>query len=103
VKLLYTATNSLLVSHLRNILEGDGIACRMKNEFLYSGAGEIPPTEIWPEIWVEEEVFGRAKQLLDDFLSDRTDEPKWQCRRCGEEIEGQFAVCWNCGGPHEEE
>ncbi|MGH7830408.1 MAG: DUF7577 domain-containing protein, partial [Candidatus Binatia bacterium] len=21
----------------------------------------------------------------------------WQCRKCGEVIEGQFTDCWNCG------
>lgn len=29
--------------------------------------------------------------------------PAWTCRRCGEECEGQFAQCWNCGAERPEE
>ena len=100
MKLLYTSTNAMLVSHLRNLLEGERITCHMKNEFLYSGAGEIPPTEIWPELWVEEEDFEKAKEILNDLLEDKSDLPQWQCHKCGEWVEGQFAVCWNCSEPY---
>ena len=98
MKLLYTSTNALMVNHLRNLLEGELITCQLKNEFLYSGAGEIPPTEIWPELWVDEDDFEKAKTLLDEARADKSDLPQWQCRKCGEWVEGQFAVCWNCGG-----
>lgn len=99
MKLLYSSPNVLIVNHLRNLLEGEGIACSLKNEFLYSGAGEIPPTEIWPELWVDEGGFEMAKALLDDSFADKSNLPRWQCKRCGEWVEGQFAACWNCGEP----
>ena len=103
MKLLYTSSNALIVSHLRNLLEEEQITCYLKNEFLYSGAGEIPPTEIWPELWVDESDFGKAKAIMDEALADKSDLPQWQCRKCGEWVEGQFAVCWNCGETHSDE
>lgn len=100
VKLLYSSSNALVVNHLRNLIESAGINCQMKNEFLYSGAGEIPPTETWPELWVEELDFDRARAMLDEALSDKSDLPQWQCSQCGEWVEGQFELCWNCGAAH---
>ena len=97
MKLLYTSTNALVVNHLRNLLESEGMACLMKNEFLYSAAGEIPPTEIWPELWVEESDFDKAQLIINDALADKSDLPKWHCSECGEQLEGQFTTCWRCG------
>ncbi len=102
MKLLYSSTNALVVNHLYNLLESEGVACRMKNEFLYSAAGEIPPTEIWPELWVEEADFDEAKTIMTEALADKSDLPKWHCHKCGEWIEGQFDLCWSCGAPHQQ-
>ena len=41
--------------------------------------------------------YDRAKQLIDAAISDESSHPDWKCRKCGEENEGQFAACWNCG------
>ncbi len=97
MKLLYSSSNALVVTHLRNLLESEGMACRMKNEFLYSAAGEIPPTEIWPEIWVDESDLERAQAIIDAALADKSGLPKWQCSECKEWSEGQFTACWRCG------
>ncbi len=103
MKLLYSSPNALLVNHVRNLLEAADIGVRMKNEFLGGGAGELPPTEAWPELWVKERDFAAAQDLLDDFLHGSEDAPPdWLCPACGERIEGQFSTCWRCGGekPH---
>lgn len=102
MKLLYSSSNALVVTHLRNLLESEGMECRMKNEFLYSAAGEIPPTETWPELWVGESDLDRAQAIIDEALADKSDLPQWHCSKCGEWIEGQFDLCWNCGEPHHE-
>jgi hypothetical protein len=49
MKTVYSASNIALVSIFQNILEGYGIRCWIKNEFLSAGIGEIPPIECWPE------------------------------------------------------
>lgn len=96
MKLIYSSSNTLLVNHVRNLLEVSGIEVQMKNEFLGGAAGELPPTESWPELWVAEEDLARAQQVIDAF--QRAEPlPTWRCPKCGELVEGQFTLCWNCG------
>ncbi len=88
----------MLVGYLGSILEEHGIACMIKNTYLLGAAGEIPPTECWPELWVADEDSLQARRLLRVELSGeaRNGEP-WTCPDCGEPIEGQFTQCWRCG------
>ncbi len=99
VKLLYTSSNPMMVTHLRNLLQSEGVECRLKNEFLYSIAGEVPPTMIWPELWVAESDFDRAQRVVNEALADKSGLPPWRCAECGEQVEGQFDLCWQCGAP----
>ncbi len=99
MKRIYSSPVSLRVGHLRNILEAEGIRCLVKNEFLAGGAGELPPTECWPELWVERAIdYQRAERLVRESLATAAgDERTWTCPECGEMLEPQFSVCWNCG------
>lgn len=99
MKRLYVSSDALLVGHLKAVLEQHRIACLVKNAFLQGAAGEIPPHECWPELWVEDEAdFTRAQRLLQDTLEGDPSAEAWTCPACGEKIEPQFAQCWNCGG-----
>jgi hypothetical protein len=84
---------------LKELLEGEGIACLLRNEELFAAMGEIPFIECLPELWVvDDEIYPRARVLLDGWL--QTDEHKaepWVCPGCGERLEGQFGACWKCG------
>jgi hypothetical protein len=102
MKLLYSSSNAMLVAHLRNLLEGAGIAWRMRNEFLYGAAGELPPTEAWPELWVATVDFEVAQALVDEALADKSGLAQWRCRECGEWMDGQFSACWRCGAERAE-
>lgn len=101
MKRLYTTNDPLLAGHLQAVLEQHHIPCLVKNAFLQGAAGELPPHECWPELWVEDDAdFPRARRLLDDLLSHDPASALWICPACGERIEAQFAQCWNCGsGP----
>ena len=105
MKKVYSSDNYMLVGHLRQVLENHHIECVTRNEFLIGGAGELPPTECWPELWVVEDYqYERARELIESFL-DASAEPRgeWRCERCGERLEGQFTQCWRCGAdkpPH---
>jgi hypothetical protein len=57
MKTVYSASNISLVSILQNILEGDGIRCWLKNEYLSAGMGELPPIECWPLLCVDDKDF----------------------------------------------
>ncbi len=97
MKPVYSAANITLVSIFRNILEGHGIRCWIRNEFLVAGSGEIPPIECWPRLCVDDADFPAAQRIVDEALSSHDTVPAWKCASCGEDIEGQFTECWKCG------
>ena len=98
MKKLTTAASAIDIHHYRNLLEAEGIPCEVRNEHLSSVFGEVPFAETWPQLWVVNDLdYDRAKQLLsEDNLQESPARP-WRCKSCGEENEGQFAACWNCG------
>lgn len=99
MKKVYSSDDFLLVGHLRRVLENHHIECIAKNEYLIGGAGELPPTECWPELWVAEDFqYEKAKELIDSFLAaGPAEHTAWRCPSCGEQLEGQFSECWQCG------
>jgi hypothetical protein len=97
MKKITTSHSLVTVNHYKNLLESEGIPCLIKNEILGGIAGEMPLTEVWPELWVLKDIdMDRAKQLIDEDIVDESPMQSWKCRKCGEENEGQFAACWNC-------
>ena len=96
MKTVYSAKNLSLVSIIQNILDQHGIPCRVNNEFLSAGVGDLPPIECWPQLSVEDDDFSVAKRIIEAALTE-TAGPAWTCNACGEEIEGQFTECWKCG------
>ena len=96
---VYESDNIAVIGHVRQVLEQHEIGCIVRNEFLFGGAGEIPINETWPEIWVtDDRDYIRARTLVDAVTTPtEPTEPRWQCRACGELIEGQFTDCWRCG------
>ena len=97
-----TSCDSLVtINHYRNLLASEGIPTFIRNEHLGSIVGEMPFQEVWPELWVRNDLdYDRALQLLDRAtLEAESPGTPWRCRSCGTEVEGQFAACWNCGTP----
>lgn len=80
-------------------LEQAGISCMIKNQRSSGLAGEIPFTEIFPELWViQDEDAYRARQVLDEeLITQPSHADAWVCTRCGEHHERQFSACWKCG------
>ncbi len=99
MKRVYSAKDPLMISHLRNVLATFGIKCVTKKLDLISAAGELPPTECWPELWIVDDAkLARAKSILKKTLAPLESVKKsWRCDGCAEEVEGQFSECWNCG------
>src|SRR5262245_20083326 len=99
MKRIYSAKDPLMIGHLKNVLATFGIKCVARKIDLISAAGELPPIECWPELWVvEDDKVARAKDILKKTLAPIASVKKsWLCGECGETIEGQFSECWNCG------
>jgi hypothetical protein len=95
---VYSAPNISLVAIFRSMLEGHGIKCRVKNEFISAGIGDIPPIECWPQLCVEENDLAEARRIVAEALAPEPESASaWRCDGCGEDIEGQFTQCWKCG------
>jgi hypothetical protein len=99
MKRVYRSDDFLLVGHLRGILEANHVPCIVRNELLIGAAGELPPSECWPELWVTDDADQeRARALVEAYLdAGENAGPEWRCAGCGEPIEGQFTACWRCG------
>ncbi len=99
MKKVYSVKDPLMVAHLRNVLATFGIHCVTRNHDLSTAAGELPPIDCWPELWItDDDNFDRAKTILRKTLAPlKAVRKPWMCAGCGEEIEGQFSECWKCG------
>lgn len=88
------------IGHLKNLLEQAGISCLIKNDQLSGALGEIPFLDCLPELWVvRDQDVPRAEAILAAVHAPAADRGDWRCPRCGETVEGFFAVCWQCGTP----
>ena len=98
MKKLTSAESIITINHYKNVLDAEGIACEIRNEHLGSILGEVPFFEVWPQLWIRNDLdYDRATQLISQEAADESPAEPWKCRKCGEENEGQFSACWNCG------
>jgi len=98
MKRVYHHQDRALVNYVLQTLQHEGVSCLLRNEFLLGAAGELPPTECVPEVWVrDDDDVSRAKRIIDDVLQQAPNAPEWLCSSCGEMVEGVFAECWQCG------
>lgn len=102
MRMVYTAFELFKVKYISDLLTQAEIPNTTRNVDLTGAAGELPITEIWPEIWVvDADDEQRARDLiasidLDAALATPSGEA-WTCPQCGEALEAQFDSCWNCG------
>lgn len=97
--------NSLLVGHVRNLLEGADVICELRNWTLAGGMGDLAPIDCEPELWVAFDDAPRAEALIDQWRQsvEVSSSPGarlsrgWRCQHCGEWHEANFDTCWQCG------
>ena len=98
MKKVYRSHLPFQVAQLKGILESNHVACVTRNDFLLGAAGELPPTECWPELWIlDDRQLSRAEELVAAFTRVNLQTAAWTCEYCGERMEGQFGSCWQCG------
>lgn len=96
MKRVYTAPNSLMVDHLKLVLDSAGIASVVEHRHLSSASGMIPAQETWPELWVLDDADeARARALIDGTAT--ADKRPHVCLACGEVLPEPFSTCWHCG------
>ncbi len=94
MKRVFSSYNLVAVHHARNVLDAAGIRAVVRNQYLSSAMGELPPAECQPQLWVlNDDDAARAEELL---LRGEAPGQPWSCP-CGESLGGQFTQCWKCG------
>ena len=93
---LVQAPNIALAALWTDLLVQAGIDASVQRYYAGGIAGEIPPDQALPEVWVHDDSeHERALALLREL--QRPAWRQWLCRGCGERIDGPFEQCWNCG------
>lgn len=95
---IFSAANPVEAHIVCELLKSHRIEAKVHSGEIFSLKGEVPLTnDTDPYVWLlDEQDEERAKQLITDYDKEEL-RPNWDCQQCGESIEAQFAVCWNCG------
>ena len=101
---LTSSYDTIYLGHLENLLRQAGIFVEKRNQFAAGGLGELSAIDVMPELWVEANVYPRAEVILQQLNAQReqSDDRLRTCPNCGEQVEGQFSQCWQCGHWFEE-
>ena len=93
---VYSAPVLANVAILEAALKSHGIACEIRGAPLGGAAGELPPVETWPELWIlDEATADQARQIIQQAALEPPKASRlWICPQCREDVEGQFSECW---------
>ncbi len=99
MKHVHTAKHPTEAHLVKGMLEAEGIRAAVLGDQLYGAYGELP---VLPTVWVLDDALAtQADALIIDFLrgaaARRYGHERWICTHCGEQLEGQFTECWQCG------
>ena len=96
MKRLVSAPNIAIATLWADMLRAAGVEASVQRYFASSIAGEIPPDQALPEVWIADGAeLARTQALLHELR--HPPQRHWLCLRCGERIDGPFEQCWNCG------
>ena len=96
MKRLCSAPNLALATLWADQVQAGGVDCTVQRVWTSSIAGEIPPDQALPEVWVmDDSQLEHAKALLHEVQNPP--HQRWFCDACQELVEGPFEQCWNCG------
>jgi hypothetical protein len=100
---LYTARDRIEAQLVHDHLDRHLIRTTILGDYLAGAFGELP-ADLSPSVWlIDDEDLGRARDLIDRFLAEQTASPNdgepWHCPSCGETVEADFDLCWNCARP----
>ncbi len=97
---LYLARDRIEAQLLHDYLDRHLIRTVVLGDFLAGAVGELP-ADLSPALWVVDDPdLDRARELLARFLDPGkagAGSPAWTCPTCGETVESDFDLCWNCG------
>ncbi|KII77094.1 DUF2007 domain-containing protein [Vibrio renipiscarius] len=97
---IFSANNPPQAHIVCELLRSNNIDCEVRGEGLFGLQGELPFGEASePYVWLlDGRQQEKAQALVAQFEQPQL-EQSWHCLSCGEENEGQFGLCWQCGSP----
>ena len=95
---IYTAGSLAEAYLVQQLLESESISAIVFNENAQGAVGELPSTEVWPEIWIEDGSCGSvAHSIIQRYETNNASDTVILCGGCGEQNPGNFELCWRCG------
>ncbi len=92
---LTRAPNIAIAALWVDALQQAGFKASVQRYYLGGLAGELPPDQCEPEVWLTHaEDESRARELL--HCLQNMPQRRWLCV-CSEMVEGGFEQCWSCG------
>ncbi|MES2190014.1 MAG: DUF2007 domain-containing protein [Pseudomonadota bacterium] len=92
---LARAPNIAIATLWADALQQAGFSASVQRYFLGGLAGELPPDQCLPEVWLtNDDELPAAEKMLDQLQN--LPQRRWVCV-CGETVEGGFEQCWKCG------
>ncbi len=72
---VYEDQDMTMVGYYQTVLEEDCISTSVKNEYAQLATGEIPFTQVYPELWVTEDSdYERAVELIRKLRDEQPEE-----------------------------
>ena len=94
---VFTAA-TLLEAHLvQQMLEVEFIPTAVFDENAHGAAGELPITEVWPEVWIKDDRHcSEARSIIERYETASSSKMRATCAQCGESSPVNFQICWYC-------
>ena len=92
---LAQAPNIAIASLWVDVLQQAGFSASIQRYFLGGLAGELPPDQCLPEVWLTHDHEEASAKAVLHHLQNMP-QRCWLCA-CGETVEGGFEQCWSCG------
>lgn len=95
---VYKAADLMDAEFVRGLLENEGLMAVVHGANVSSCYGPILGQAVAPGVYVPQADQPAAERIVARYIAGDIEigEP-WTCPQCGEQIEGQFTECWNCG------
>jgi hypothetical protein len=95
---VHSTVSSSEAYFVRNMLEDADVKAQVVDDTIDTGGARLPLCRVW----VAQSDAENARQCIQAWRSEhdkRSGDVKsemWSCPNCGEQIEDQFDVCWQC-------
>jgi len=98
MKEVYRHSEVTRVGFYKSILDDEGIACFIRNEYADGSVFGAGAVDFCPTLCITNDEDYRPAMVLLANHEYRVVEggEEWICSKCKEVVPGEFSACWNC-------